>query len=176
MCIIYQSLWQGVSVPAARSVLSGRPPCPRPCVRRRTALAGSSRMQRPPVDSRILLHGDQFTVVGGSRASATLGRSQDVCKGARSPVEGERCVVGGWSLFKRLEANEEAGKQNRTRGLVTYANTPCHNGTLSCIVSCSVSCTYVGDEKDVGRERVGRTCFAQPGSCLHETPRCRTST
>ena len=26
-------------------------------------------------------------------ASVTLGRSQDVCKGARSIVEGERCVV-----------------------------------------------------------------------------------
>ena len=26
-------------------------------------------------------------------ASATLGRSQDVCEGARFPVEGERCVV-----------------------------------------------------------------------------------
>ena len=34
------------------------------------------------------LHRESETV-----ASATLGRSQDVCKGARFPVEGERCVV-----------------------------------------------------------------------------------
>ena len=40
-------------------------------------------------------------------ARATLGRSQDVCKRARFPVEGERCGVSSWSLFKSLEVNEE---------------------------------------------------------------------
>jgi len=42
-----------------------------------------------------LVWGAGFLSVGdGSlRASATLGRSQDVCKGARFLVEGERCVV-----------------------------------------------------------------------------------
>ena len=33
-------------------------------------------------------------------------RSQYVCKGARSIVEGERCVVSSCTLFKRLEVNE----------------------------------------------------------------------
>ena len=36
-----------------------------------------------------------------------LGRSQDVCKGARFSVEGERCVVSRRSPFKRLKVNEE---------------------------------------------------------------------
>ena len=49
--------------------------------------------------------------------SATLGRSQDVCKGARFPIEGERCVVSSLSLFKRLEVNGEE-EDNWTR-LVT---------------------------------------------------------
>jgi len=42
--------------------------------------------------------------------SATLGRSQDVCKGARSLVDGERCVISSRSLFKRLDVNEEEEK------------------------------------------------------------------
>ena len=32
----------------------------------------------------------------------TLGRSQDVCKGAQFLIEGERCVVSNKSRFKRL--------------------------------------------------------------------------
>jgi len=36
--------------------------------------------------------------------------SQDVCKGARFPVEGERCVLSSRSLFKWLEVNEEEEK------------------------------------------------------------------
>ena len=40
-------------------------------------------------------------------ASATPGRSEDVCKGARSLVQGERYVVRSRSLFKRSEINEE---------------------------------------------------------------------
>ena len=38
---------------------------------------------------------------------ATLGRSQDVCKGSRFTVEDERFVVSGLSLLTRLEVNEQ---------------------------------------------------------------------
>ena len=41
------------------------------------------------------------------------GMEQDVCKGARFPVEGKRCVVSGGSLFKRLEVNEEEEEVRR---------------------------------------------------------------
>jgi len=46
---------------------------------------------------------------------ATLGRYQDVCKGSRFPVEGDRCVVSSWSLFKRLEVLMKKEK-NTTAG------------------------------------------------------------
>jgi len=42
-----------------------------------------------------------------SERCATLGRSQDVCKGSRFTVEGERCVASGWSLLNRLGFNDE---------------------------------------------------------------------
>ena len=35
----------------------------------------------------------------------------DVFKGARFPIEGERCVVSGGSRFKRWEVNEEEKKK-----------------------------------------------------------------
>ena len=38
---------------------------------------------------------------------ATLGRSQDVCRGSRFTVESERCVVTSRSRFERLAINEE---------------------------------------------------------------------
>ena len=41
------------------------------------------------------------------RIGATVGRSQDVCKGARFPVEGERCVGSSPRLFERLQFNDE---------------------------------------------------------------------
>jgi len=41
--------------------------------------------------------------------------SQGVCKGARFSVEGERCVVSSWSLFKRFEVNEEEEEGGRWR-------------------------------------------------------------
>ena len=56
--------------------------------------------------SGAILGGINIRVMEGV-ISATLGRSQDFCRGARSLVEGERCVVGSRSLFKRLEVNEE---------------------------------------------------------------------
>ena len=34
------------------------------------------------------------------------------CKGARLPVEGKRCIVSRWSLFKRLEVNDEEEKDS----------------------------------------------------------------
>ena len=37
----------------------------------------------------------------------TPGRCQDVCKGSRFTVEGERCVVSSRSLLKRLKVIEE---------------------------------------------------------------------
>ena len=40
-------------------------------------------------------------------ASATLGRSQDVCEGAQFLVECEGCVVRSCSLFIRPEINDE---------------------------------------------------------------------
>ena len=36
---------------------------------------------------------DQYRCESETVASANLGRSQDICKGARFPVEGERCVL-----------------------------------------------------------------------------------
>jgi hypothetical protein len=41
-------------------------------------------------------------------------RSGDVCKGSRSSVEGERCIVR-ISLLKRLEVNEEEDVPNHQR-------------------------------------------------------------
>ena len=45
-----------------------------------------------------------------TEASATLGRSQDVCKGARFPVQGDRCVVESKPPFKGFEVNDEDEK------------------------------------------------------------------
>ena len=39
--------------------------------------------------------------------SAPLKRCQDVCKGARFQVEGERCVDSGCQLFNRLGFDDE---------------------------------------------------------------------
>jgi hypothetical protein len=40
-----------------------------------------------------------------------LGHSWDVCKGVQLPVEGERCVISGWSLFKRLNSMKKKKKK-----------------------------------------------------------------
>ena len=48
---------------------------------------------------------------------------QDVCEGARFPVEGERCVGSSWSLFKRLEINEEEEEGSvMSKGKATFGN------------------------------------------------------
>jgi len=51
---------------------------------------------------------------------STLGRSQDVCKGAWFSVEGEWCVVSCRSLFKRLKVNEEEADGLHDETLVVY--------------------------------------------------------
>ena len=38
--------------------------------------------------------------------------SHDVYKGARFPVEGERSVVSGWSLFQRLKCDKEEEEED----------------------------------------------------------------
>ena len=58
---------------------------------------------------------------------ATLGRSQDVCKRCRFPVEGERCVLSSWSPFKRLEVNEEEEKVMRDLSQNVLTHVPAHS-------------------------------------------------
>ena len=58
---------------------------------------------------------DQYRREPETVASDTLGRSQDVCKGARFPVEGKRCVVRYYSPFNRLEVNGEEEEGHRVR-------------------------------------------------------------
>ena len=50
----------------------------------------------------------QGTVARGESRVQGLG-FQDVCKGARFPVEGERCVISIRPPYKRLQVNEEEG-------------------------------------------------------------------
>ena len=59
---------------------------------------------------------------------ATLGWSQDVCKGSRFTVEGERCVVGSRSLFRRLEVNQE--EADRSLDPAFLNGLPCFSSQL----------------------------------------------
>jgi hypothetical protein len=59
------------------------------CGRERAALR--SRMPQQTCLCLVVVEGSETEKV----ASATLGQSQDVCKGARSFVEGKRCVRSG---------------------------------------------------------------------------------
>ena len=56
---------------------------------------------------RFGLQGPGFLEVETVARCDTLGQSQDVCKGSRFILEGKRCVASSWSLFKRLEVDEE---------------------------------------------------------------------
>ena len=56
----------------------------------------------------------------------------NVCKRARSLVEGERCVVSNWFPLKRLEVNDEEKKKD-VHFQCAGVKRPCVDEKLECV-------------------------------------------